>query len=367
MVTRARKHYDTKYSVTPKTIQPWINQHQSIQLYLQRLNSNKERIACYLYYYCEWANKTPEELLELKNTFENSEAEKLLDNFIIAQTNFPDCTKFNIVNAVKAFYRNNYHQLQPAAGKFEYSTVKSQKVASKEVCEKLFKACYNPRDQALIMLSTCTAIAIETMAKLRWSYFEENWQNQELPCLTIPGDILKGHNKGKYRGVQQVTFLTPEAKTILLEYRKYYEKTFKHHWKETDNIFLSIKDNIHEPLAKEAMAHCMSYLSKRAGVKFGIHDGRARVQTALENVGVSVNWIRKAKGRKVKGEESPYSKPAVEQLRKKYREALPDLEFHTTTHQAPLNPQQDFLNKFADILQKRPDISSKFEEFLLNL
>ena len=86
----------------------------------------------------------------------------------------------------------------------------------------------------------------------------------------------------------------------------------------------------------------MSRISSQAGVKYRIHDGRSRLQTALENVGVSVNWVRKAKGRKVKAEESPYSKPAVEQLRAKYREALPDLEFLTTTNQVPQTPQQDF-------------------------
>jgi hypothetical protein len=37
---------------------------------------------------------------------------------------------------------------------------------------------------------------------------------------------------------------------------------------------------------------------------------------------------------KVRGEDSPYSKPAVEQLRNKYRDALPGLEFLTPTNTA---------------------------------
>ena len=51
------------------------------------------------------------------------------------------------------------------------------------------------------------------------------------------------------------------------------------------------------------------------------------MQTALESVGCPGNWIKKIKGRKCSGEEAPYSKPAIEQLRKKYAEALPELEF----------------------------------------
>lgn len=113
MNTRTRK-----YSITEKTIQPWIDQHECVQLYLQRLNANKQRTAQYLYPTANGQTKH-EQLLELKNTFENSDAEKLLDRFTIVKTQFPDSAKFTIINAVKAFYRTNYHQLQSAAGKFE--------------------------------------------------------------------------------------------------------------------------------------------------------------------------------------------------------------------------------------------------------
>ena len=355
-----------KYSQTQKTIQPWINQHESVQVYLQRLNANRERTAVYLYLYCEWANKTPEELLALKNSFENSDAEKLLDKFTIAKTVFPDCQKWLTINAVKAFYRTNYKQLQSAAGKFEYTTKKAQSVAPKETLLKLFKACYQPRDQALVMAATCTSIARETLSEIRWSHFEENWQRQEIPCIQIPGSIIKGHGKGRYRGVQQISFLTPCGKRIFLEYREWYQKTFKHTWREDDHVFLSVRDNIHEPLSKEGLSRAMNNLTNRAGVKYGIHDGRIRVQTALENVGVSPQWIRKIKGRKVKGEESPYSKPAVEQLRTKFKAALPNLEF-LETYEAKKTPQQQFLEEFAAVLEKHPDKFLKFEQFILKL
>jgi len=111
----------------------------------------------------------------------------------------------------------------------------------------------------------------------------------------------------------------------------------------------------------------MVNLSKRAGVKYGIHDGRIIVQTALENVKVSPQWIRKIKGRKVKGEESPYSKPAIEQLRAKYREALPELEFLSQPQAPPVNPREKFLKAFAEVLERHPDKFEKFEQFILKL
>jgi hypothetical protein len=47
----------------------------------------------------------------------------------------------------------------------------------------------------------------------------------------------------------------------------------------------------------------------------------------LEQIGISSNWARKIRGRKVKGEEAPYSQPNIEALRAKFREAVPLLEF----------------------------------------
>jgi hypothetical protein len=362
---RAPKHTTQKYSITEKHIQPWIDQHESIKIYLQRLNGNKTRIGLYLYRYCEWAGKTPEQLLELKTSYDNSDAERLLDRFTITDK-FPESTKFTMINSVKAFYRTNYKQLQTAAGKFEYATLKCQGVLPKDQRLKLYLACYTPRDRALIMTAMCTAIARETISLMCWNHFEEDWMQQEIPCLTLPSNIVKGHGKGKYKGVQQVTFLTPEAKHELLAYRTWYQKTFKHNWLPNEHIFLSVKDNLHEPLTKEGLARVMIHLTQRADIKFGIHSGRMIVQTALENVGVSPNWVRKIKGRKVKGEESPYSKPAKEQLRKKYKEALPDLEF-LTTYDAPKDPQQQFLSEFAELLQKHPEKFEKFEQFILKL
>ena len=229
-------------------------------------------------------------------------------------TNIPDSRKWLIINSVKAFYRTNYHQLQAGAGKFEYTTKRSQGVTSKETCLKLFRKCTHPRDQALIMFATCTAIALESLSELCWNHFEDDWEKQNIPCLKLPSEILKGHGKGKYKGVQQITFLTPEAKAILLDYRSWYAKSFNHTWQPTDHIFLNVKRFIHKPLKRRQIPRLMSHISSQAGVKYRIHDGR--FSYSLENVGASVNWVRKAKGRKVKAEESPYSKSAVEQLEK---------------------------------------------------
>jgi len=203
---------------------------------------------------------------------------------------------------------------------------------------------------------------------LRWHHFEEDWQNQEIPHISLPPDLVKGHGKGKYRGVRQETFVTPETKGILMEYREWFSNTFNHKWTSDDYVFLSVKRNIAEPLSKRMISKKATILEKRAKVDFTFHDGRRITQTALENAGCPNNWIKKIKGRKVSGEEAPYSKPLIEQLRAKYKDALPDLEF--LNQSGRVVDEKKFRNKmlldFAKLQGYEEEKIKKLEEILAN-
>jgi hypothetical protein len=347
-----------KYTVTDKNVMPWAEKYPAVLNYLSKINSYRERAATDLYLYCEWTGKTPDELLALKCSFESLDAEKLLDKFVYSKIPFPDTRKWQITMKVRGFYRVNYRSLTRAAGKMEYPPAKEPHIPSKQKRKVFFESCYNPRDEALVMAVSCTALALETLSMLRWYHFEEDWQAQEVPHISVPSDMLKGHGKGKYRGVRQETFLTPEAKAVFIKYREWFSKTFKHQWTEDDYVFLSTKRNIGEPITRNVMAVRMKRLSERSGVSWSIHDGRRIVQTALESVGTSINWIKKFKGRKVSGEESPYSKPNIEQLRSKYREALLDLEF--------LSESNINVKKLNDLEQKLGEKDQVIESLVRN-
>jgi hypothetical protein len=316
-----------KYAQTETTILAWAEKHKTVRVWLSKLHGTKEQRTLSLWYYCSWIKKTPKELLALKSSFESKEAEKLLDSFIV-DADYPDSLKWKTALAVRSFYRCNYRELHREAGKMDYYQVKPQRNPSKSKRLELYNACYNPRDRALICLSLCSALALETLSNLRWSHFEENWQAQETPHISIPGELLKGHNKGKYRGIRQETFISSECKHELIKYREYMTKRHGVLWTEDMSVFLS-NEQPYEPLKYQAIGNAILRISREAHVGFGAHDGRRIVETALENVGTPRNWVQKIKGRKVRGEDSPYSKPAIEQLRKKYREALPELEFLT--------------------------------------
>jgi DNA-binding Lrp family transcriptional regulator len=335
--------------------------------YLGKLNNRQGNVALSLYHFCAWSNLDPNQLLALKSDYNSLQAEKLLDSLANAKVNFPEKRKWHVAQCVRGFFRTNYRQLQAQAGRsMPYAPSETHSLPTKKTRLKLFKACRNPRDQALVMIGTCTAIALETMSNLRWDHFEEDWQKQEIPHISIPPELLKGHGKGKYRGVRQETFTTPETKAILIDYRDWFSKTFNYAWKEEDHVFLSVKRNIGEPLSYRLIAKKSAILEERADIDFTIHDGRRITQTALENAGCPNNWIKKIKGRKVSGEEAPYSKPLIEQLRVKYKEALPDLEFLHEGAQAL--DEKKLRNKimldFAKLQGYEPDRLKKLEEVL---
>jgi hypothetical protein len=139
---------------------------------------------------------------------------------------------------VRGFYRTNFRDLQRAAGKMEYPAGKDLGAPTKKVRRALINACYNPRDKTIIMLSTCTAMAQETLGALRWSHFEEDWATQTVPHISLPSSILKGHGLGKYRGVRQENFCTTETRDLLLEYRDWFTKTFGYTWGANDFVLL---------------------------------------------------------------------------------------------------------------------------------
>jgi hypothetical protein len=318
-----------KYGFTENTIiEGWAKNYQCVMNYLNTLHNRQGSVAMSLYHFCTWANLDPNQVLALKSDFNSLEAEKLLDSLANAKVIFPEKRKWHVTQCLRGFFRTNYHQLQAQAGRsMPYIQKESQTVPSKETRLAVFKACRNPRDQALVMIGTTSAIALESLSKLRWYHFEEDWQTQECPHISLPSDLLKGHGMGKYRGIRQETFITNESKKVVIEYRAWIERTFNHKWSNDDYVFLSVKRNISEPLSYRMIAKKATILEQRANVSFTFHDGRRIVQTALENAGCPINWIKKIKGRKVSSEEAPYSKPLIEQLRAKYKEALPDLEF----------------------------------------
>jgi hypothetical protein len=312
-----------------ESLRLWVNKYAEVKNWLAKLQA-KEKSAFDFWRFCEWCGKTPTELLALKSNPASRDAEKLVDSFVTAELPFTNAVKVNMVTAVKSFFKYNYCDLARACGVITLEKVKPYNKPTKEGLRKMWTRTLNLRDKALLTFTCSTAIAKETLTELQWSDLEDNWESKDLPCVNVPSEKLKGHNVGRYKGVRQITFLTPEAKRDLINYKDWIEQKLERKLTAEDHIFLETREPF-EPVTYGRLGTLIYKLSRTSAVKFSWHDSRRWVNTALEEIQINPNWARKIRGRKVRGEEAPYSQPAIEQLRAKFREAVSALEFTSET------------------------------------
>jgi hypothetical protein len=333
-------------------LERWANDKHEVRRWLGNLQ-RKAASAYDLWRFCQWAHKTPSELIALKEANPASKAaERLLDDFVTLNTEYTNSVKVRIATAVKSFYKHNYFDVARASGAIQFEKKKPYNKPSKESLRKLWYCARNPRDRALVTFVNSTALAKETLSNLRWSHIQEDWETADLPGVNVSAELLKGHGKGKYRSVRQITFLTPEAVRDLKVYKEWIERRIGRTLTLEDHVWLKVNEP-YEALPYYEFGRLIIQLRKNAGgVKFSWHDARRYVETAIEEVGMNPNWARKIRGRKVRGEEAPYSQPAIEQLRAKFKEAVPILEF--TVEQKPSVPKevQEKLDALAEEQRK---------------
>lgn len=346
---------ERKYELSKKTvIEQWAKNYDKVMVWLAKLQK-KNQAAWFLWLYCKKTGKTPDELLVLKSDPRNRDAEYLLDKFVADESlDIPNSIKVNVAISVKSFYEHNYCGLARKSGVIDLIKKKPYRRHSKEELLKIYRASQNPRDRTLITFTWSSAIAKESLTKVKWQHLEEDWEKQENPHIGLPSEIIKGHGRGKYKGVEQHTFLTTEAKRDLIDYKDWLQRIKGKEVLREDTIFVqTIKP--FNPLNDSSLSRINALLSQRSGVPFSWHDARRYVETALEEVKIHPNWARKIRGRKVKGEEAPYSRPAIEQLRQAYKEAVPLLEFTQPTSLMELQKRQEVVEELnAKIMEGQP-------------
>ena len=358
------KYLNKRYEeiTSGNVIKKWATKYPKVITWLSKLQI--ENIwAFQLYSYCQIVGKNPDELLALKDDRSSTEAEYLLDKFV-ANSPFTNSVTYNIVTAVKSFYKYNYKSLERASGQITFIKKKPYRKHTKEELLKIYRSTQNPRDRALITFVWSSSIAKESLTTILWKHLEEDWEKQETPHISLPDVLIKGHGRGKYKGVEQHTFLTGEAKRDLQDYVAWLERTKDVKLGAPDEpIFIDLHSgNQIKPIGYGTLGELAIVLSKRSGVKFSWHDARRHVETALEEIRIHPNWARKIRGRKVRGEEAPYSRPAIEQLRTAYKEAVPLLEFTQPTQLMELQRREEIKEEIYDKIMSGEPLADEDRE-----
>jgi len=287
--------------------------------------------------YCNWARLNPHQLLDERRQDKmkgEHEAEKRLDRFVV-ESELSHNLKWSIVIAVKSFYKGNFEDLSKGCGKI--SMLRQKPIRTPEEPDISMMIRDAPlRDKVLLLVLRDTGMREGSLAKLRWFHV---WS--ELFDFKT-GDLVWNHItpvlirltakelKGRYPENQQICFLSPQTVELLLEYKNSLKLRQERLIKPDEFIFVSDhhvkgKKGVFQPIGVKGIAYTVRSAAKRVGKNFSPHDIRRLNQTALEKSQISFNWTRKMLGRRVRGEEDPYSQPKIEDLRQAFVRVLPFL------------------------------------------
>lgn len=321
----------------------WILQFESGRNWISKLPSAETRRTFLrnLKRYSEAVGKNPDELIAfkiegLKNVASEKEfqAERLLENYF-SKCALTDSAKEMLKNAVISFYKHNWRNLNPNVASNVEKVEPNKRCPKMKDIEELDNVMPSQRDKALLWFFESTSIRIGTIPKLYWKDLVPT-NDSDIPYqIEIEAARLKGAGKGKYKGAKQITFLHSLAVEKLKNYkseakRKGYILT------EDSPIFIAYNQKgIIKPLGIPSINCVFNEASLTAWKdlevkRFSPHDFRDFLQSSLESAGINPNVISPTMAHKVKGVDKHYSSHEINELKGKYKTALPYLLPQTT-------------------------------------
>ncbi len=321
---------------TKDKLEKYVKDHPLVELWLKGLaEGTKYNYTKAMILYTEYTGMTPQELLDLKeNGGRKAErlldikegggrkAERLLDKFI-AMVDMTEARKNIAVTAIHSFYKNNYLDLASRSGysKLRYVAANDQKCPTQEELRDMTRNAHI-RDDAIVNVASSGGFRRGTLIKLVWKDFEElwSWDGRSPIYVWIDSKRLKGEG---YQGtVEQHCFMTRHAAEVLLRYAEWYKE--RRELTDDSPLFVSRGANQYNKVFN-AMSEGSMWKAITALGKFSPHDLRRFAQTQLETARVNPNWIKKMQGKKLRGEDNPYSKPKIEAMRAAFMLAEPYL------------------------------------------
>lgn len=331
-----------------ESLNKWIREYRSGKIWLNKLRS-KQTIKIYLPLlkrYCDATGKTPDELINLKlegqrqvGTNKEFQAEELHDS-TINDLDITDHAKLSISTTVQSFYKHNRRPLVEIR-KFEIPEPKKRRPTLEDV-EDLANNVKWKRDKAIIWFIASAPFRRETVALLTWGDLQETGDSEIPIKLVIESARLKGKGKGRYRGLEQISFLHAFAYKQLLAYKKELMRKMPKKYPDfqiTKNtpLFISYKNgNGHvTPLLgagigdifEQASLNTWGNLEEK---RFSPHDMRDFVDNALKKARVVEVDRAPMLGHRIKGVEKHYQDPDHKDLLDSFKRAIP---FLTTSPQ----------------------------------
>ena len=373
-----------------ESLEQWLLSFKSGKTWLQNINSpeTKRVYVSSIKKYCNGVNKNPDNLIAYKleglmsiNTPKEWQAEELLENYLF-EAKLTDSIKEQIKASVMSFYKNNKRQLNNQTAKNIGKPTPKQRTPSSEDLEKLESVMTCQRDRALIWFLASSGVRVGTLNKLTWQDLNPT-QDSEVPYkMIIEAERLKGHGKGRYKGLKQICFIHGLAARKLGEY-KIEAKAKGYNLGLQDPIFIrysnegkiqAMKNALMDKVFTVASLTLWHDLEKK---RFSPHDIRDFTQSALESSGANSNVLSPLLAHKIRGVDKHYSSHLEAELFQVFKKALPwlmpttkesikqEAEQNKTETQVKLkNQQEQIINQEKQMKEqdvKIDELETKFE------
>lgn len=316
--------------------------------------------------FCNWADKSPDQLIEERkrqllneDKHVQHEAETRVKEFLkgLEEKGLAANTRNCYFMAIRNFYKRNYQELYffRGDGPGNETSQEGVRAASKEDISKMLEVS-SPRVRALILFIKDTGLAESDVAKLKLKDLGVN-NVSEIFILESPVPLIVRRQKTKRRTITFVGKEAFEALKTTLRIRQQGSSEFqirRYHQLERKAGLAPEELTLESPLfrsyekffARKTMPihrlspHAISVIIRKAAIQAGIwkegfsaHALRRFFQTTLETSGMNQNWIKKMMGHALNGSEAPYSQPEISMLREAYVKAYSHLAISEAVEQ----------------------------------
>ena len=303
-----------------------------------RAGSTRESYAKKLRLFLEWASLGSDALLGLMRGDPRRFEQTLLDyGDYLREKGLSGSSIRQVLQAVKHFAIMNdveegsIHWMKISKMVPKVRKIGLDRAPSKEEIRKLLEHA-DIRMKALILLLSSSGIRIGSVEHLRWRHLQEIVRDGKRFAKLIVSEA-----KG---GASYVTFISPEAYEVLLEYRKLREAEGEDISPDSPLIRVAkwSRADLDEkgaalPATSKTLRNEIHALWKRAGLRpagarrhevQAVHGFRKFFATRMENAGVGRLVIETLMGHRV-GVASNYYKPSEKELVEAYVRAIPEL------------------------------------------
>lgn len=359
-----------------ESVKTWMDELANLR------KSTRYVYAQHLRYFCEWVEKTPDELLQMRETdlkkerpTEKRRLERQVKKYLASLTERDMSRGFKkqAYAAARSFFARHYMPLQFFKSDAPRGPPPTPRVARKDEIRKMLMHA-DERARALILVLCQSGLRISDAARLKYRDIKEDFEVNRTPCLiqvvtqktntptvTFLGqdavDALQAYFDLRKRGTRRLYYAPRKGQQV--------EKGLPPEEITGDSPLFRTKNPKVKRLSVKQATDIIRVASLKAGLGFvSAHAFRRWFQTTLEQAHIPANWVLRMMGHSLPGVEGAYSRPQIEQMRDAYKNAELYLSL-AGLPEATLKTVQRLQNQVRELQERNDALKARLNGFTL--